>query len=140
MLACRIRLLLEHFMHHRPAQPNRPNKRRTFPEPHHSASKFGGYMGWLLLQIAPIPIGLLIGSIHIFDSIVNGTKGLFVFFVILTLACSVVGAIGQFGGFRKASLGRFAAGIFTGMWVAAFDITVVFFSGCCYAIGHINHA
>ena len=86
-------------------------------------------MGWLLLQIAPIPIGLLIGSIHFFDSIVNGTKGLFVFFVILTLACSVVGAIGQFGGFRKASLGRFAAGIFTGMWVAAFDITVVFFSG-----------
>lgn len=140
MLACRIHSLLEHFMHHRPTQPNGPSKRRTFPEPQDSASKIGGYLGWLLLEITPIPIGLLIGSIHIFDSIVNGTKGLFVFFVILTLACSVVGAIGQFGGFKKASLGRFAAGIFAGMWVAAFDITVIFFTGCSSAIGHINHA
>jgi hypothetical protein len=125
-------------MDNRPTQPNEPSEPKPFPERQDSATDNGERLGWLLLEFVPIPIGLLTGSIHIFDSIVNGTKGLFIVFATLTLACSVIGAIGQWGGFKKAGLGRFAAGVFVGIWIGVFDITVVFFTGCCSAIGHIN--
>lgn len=114
------------------------NQQPADPQPQNSAPEKNGYLGWFLLEIAPIPLGLLIGSMRVFDSIQNGSKGLFVFFVILTLLCSVVGAFGQFGGFKKRSARNIALGIFAGICIAVFDVFVVFFVGCCSAIGNIH--
>jgi hypothetical protein len=103
-----------------------------------STSESGGYLGWFVLEIAPIPIGLLIGSADIFDSYRRGPKGLFVFFLIITLACSLTGGIGQFGGYRAKRISKIALGCFAGLWIAAFDLSVVCFAGCCSAISQIG--
>lgn len=109
-------------------QSNQPDSSRIPP------SDTGGYVGWFLLEIAPIPIGFLIGSGDIFKSLIEGSKGLFFCFVALTLACSEVGGIGQFKGFKTKSLSRVAVGIFAGVWIAAFDFSVVCFFGCGAAL------
>ena len=103
-----------------------------------SAPENGGYLGWFLLEIAPIPIGLLIGGMRIFDSAQNGSKALFVAFGVLTLLCSVVGGVGQFGGFKKKSFRHIALGIIAGLGIAVFDVFVVLFIGCCSSIGNIH--
>jgi hypothetical protein len=96
-----------------------------------------GYLGWFLLEIVPIPIGLLIGSMNIFDPS-RASKGHFAFFLSFTLLCTVTGGIGQCGGFKTRHWKHIISGVLLGIPIAVFDLCVIFFAGCCLAIGQIH--
>jgi len=93
---------------------------------------------WFLIGIVPIPIGLLIGSAELFDSLQSGRRASFISFAIFTILLSVAAGIGQAGGFTTKRLKSIAVGVFGGIWVATFDMLVVVFIGCCSAIGQIH--
>jgi len=97
----------------------------------HRAPRKGGYFSWFLLGIAPIPIGLLIKPLPFTgaDSYTQPVR--LVFFLVLTLGCSMVGGIGQCGGIKERSFRNIALGVFAGIWIAALNSFVVFFVGCC---------
>lgn len=92
---------------------------------------------WFLLGIAPIPVGLIIKPLPFPDFDLYAQPVRLAFFVVLTLACSVVGGIGQCGGFKEKSFRNIALGVFAGIGIAAFDVFVVFFLGCCSAFSQL---
>ncbi|NOS70919.1 MAG: hypothetical protein HOP33_13435 [Verrucomicrobia bacterium] len=102
-------------------------------------SRSGEIWLWFLLGIAPIPIGLMIGSDHLFDSFQSGgRRASFMSFAIFTVLLSVTAGIGEAGGFKTKRLKAIAIGVFGGIWIAGFDLFVVVFAGCCSAFSHIH--
>jgi hypothetical protein len=102
-----------------------------------SFQKKFGWLGWIFLGLAPSPIGLLIGPVNIFESYQHG-KILFVFYVILNLACGCGCGIGQSGGFKSKKAGDIVRGVFAGIVIGAFNAIIVFFAGCCSELNRIH--
>lgn len=96
-----------------------------------------GKAWWFLLGITPIPIGLLMGPENIFTTFGTGGKGLLVIFVVLTSILSVAAAIGISCSIRKKVFVKVALGLFLSIGMVAFDLSVIFFIGCCSAISNI---
>ena len=92
-----------------------------------------GKVWWLPVGLAPIPIGLLMGPGNIFTTFGTGTKNLLVGFVVLTSILGVAAGIGLSGPKNKRMVLRVALGLFLAVWIVSFDLSVVFFVGCCSA-------
>lgn len=96
---------------------------------------------WLLLGIVPIPVGLLIGPINIFNSAQGPNKSLFVRYAVATGILSLICGIGLCGGFRSRRMANIvvgvAGGIVLGAAITGLNLLAVFFMGCASAFSHI---
>lgn len=92
----------------------------------------GGKIIFLLLALVPIPIGLLLDPVHIFDA-VQGSKsnGSFIAFNIVTLICCGIGGIGMCGGFKKGGWKGRLGGVVIGLILWAVEGYCIAFIGCC---------
>ena len=115
-----------------------PNQLGESKNEENQTSKAGEAWCWFLLGIAPIPIGLLIGSAELFDSLQSGRRASFISFAIFTILLSVVAGIGEAGGFKTRRFKPIVIGVFGGIWIATFDVLVVIVIGCSSAIGQIH--
>jgi hypothetical protein len=107
------------------------------PQPENSQSSGSVRLAWLLLGIVPIPIGLLIGPVNIFNSIQGSNKSSFEGYAVITAILGLASGIGVAGGFRSRKIVNIVGGIFTGLLMAGFSVFVVFFVGCSVAFSHI---
>jgi hypothetical protein len=108
---------------HAHGEPNLPRK---------PAGK--GWLIWIFIGLAPIPIGLLIGPAKIFNASENQNNPLWLSYVALTGICSLLCGIGQAGGFRSRKASDFLWGSMIGVIIGTLNFGVVFFAGCCSAL------
>ena len=96
---------------------------------------------WLLLGIVPVPIGLLIGPINVFNSVQGPNRSLLVRYTVVTAILSLICGIGLCAGFRSRKMEnqavRILAGVLVGFAIAGINLFVVFFVGCASAFSHI---
>src|ERR1043165_3471353 len=92
---------------------------------------------WIGIGLAPIPFGLLIGPLNIFNAFQGRVAPLGRFFGIVTVVCAVICGIGQAGGFRTGNASHILVGIiFGGLFMAVFDLGVILCAGCCSGFSH----
>jgi hypothetical protein len=96
-----------------------------------------GWLIWLLIGLAPIPIGLLIGPLKIFDSFQSGHRLFAVTYIVIAAVCGMLCGIGQADGFKTKKISRVLTGCLAGILIGIFDFGIVFFAGCCCAVGHM---
>jgi hypothetical protein len=114
---------------------------RNVPRPEDSRPVGNLWLVWMLLGIVPIPIGLIIGPINIFDSIQGSNKSLFECYAVVTAILSLICGIGQCGGLRNREMANkvvaIVAGVLVGFALTGINLFVVFFVGCASAFSHI---
>ena len=96
---------------------------------------------FLLLALAPMPIGLLLDPLRLFN-VAQGNKSidssLLVTFNVLTLLCSIIGAIGICGGFKKGKWIARVVGVAIGLVLWAVEVFSILFIGCCQGFSQIH--
>lgn len=99
------------------------------------------WLVWMLLGILPVPIGLLIGPIKLFNSAQGSNHSLFVRYAVLTAVFSVIGGIGLCGGFTSREIGNrvvgVLGGIILGFAITGINLSAVFFVGCAAGLSGI---
>lgn len=100
------------------------------------------WLVWMFLGIVPIPIGLLIGPIQLFNSAQTSNNSLFVRYAVLTAVLSVIGGIGLCRGLTSRKTGSTSVVVVLGGIILGFAITgviliVVFFVGCAASLSGI---
>jgi len=116
-----------------------PNQSEEPKKEENPTSQAGEAWLWFLLGIAPIPVGLLIGSVNLFDSFQSGDRrAAFMSFAILTTLFGLASGIGSSGGFKTRRFKAIAIGVFFGIWITLFDMLVVVFIGCCSGLSQIH--
>ena len=117
------------------------NYQGNVPQSENPRPSGGVWLIWMFLGIVPIPIGLLIGPINIFNSGQGPNKSLFLHYGIMTAVLSLVSGIGLCGGFRRREMGRIivgmVGGIILGFAITGINLFAVFFVGCASAFSHI---
>jgi hypothetical protein len=98
----------------------------------------GGKLKFVLIALAPIPMGLLIAGGLGHSTSPDDIKGTAVLIAVLTFAGSVVGSIGLNGGFGKEVRPKaLVAGFFQGVLLFCVEFMIIFFAGCAIVLTHL---
>jgi hypothetical protein len=95
-------------------------------------------LGWLLLGLVPIPIGLLAGPLRLFDDASQGRHRSSILFALVTFAITLTA--GNLFSHTPVLKGVKAilVGIFIGIMMGVLDLSVIWFTGCCSAISNTH--
>jgi hypothetical protein len=97
----------------------------------------GERIGWFLLGITPIPVGLLLGPLGILNSYNHEPRALFKLFTAATITLTVTSGVGLSTGFRKSAMSKIPFGLILAVCLTAIDLSVIFFAGCCSGLSNI---
>ena len=109
-----------------------------YPGSKKTPNKKGNRIGWLFLGLLPIPIGLVLTQLHLVAIRSDPLAGLFTFFNILTLAIGLTSGVGLSWGPESKDSDSIMFGLFVGFSIAVFDLSVIYFAGCCCAFQNMH--
>ena len=115
------------------------------PKSDPSASPPGGWerIIFLLMALIQVPVGLLtINSERLARLIAEPGRdihwtSLEIILISTMSVCCVFAGIGLVGGFHQKTIGLIAKGIFVGVILAAVELYVLAFLGCCVSLTHL---
>jgi hypothetical protein len=100
-----------------------------------------GKIKFLLLALAPMPIGFLFGPAQLLNYAqghrTGGSSPTYIF-VTLTLVLCILGAVGMFGGFEKGNWGARVGGVIVGVILCGLELSLIIFIGCCAGLSQLG--
>jgi hypothetical protein len=97
-----------------------------------------GKILFLLLALAPIPVGFLFDPSRLFDPQQRAKlTGPVIVLNILTIFCCVAGTTGMCGGFKKGAWSDRFLGLMLGIILWIVEGFIISFIGCCQGLSHL---